>query len=57
MADSKENKYVIGIFISLIIGNVLYIMFNHWIFPATGLLGAILFLIISIVRRHLSKNP
>jgi len=45
MSNNNKNKYGIGVFVSLSIGNGLYLIFTHWVFLAVGLICAIIFLI------------
>ena len=51
MSDSDKNKYSIGVFVSLSIGSVLYLIFSQWIFLGIGLICAIIFLIKLITKK------
>lgn len=43
-----NNRYVWGIWVSHIIGNILYLMFTNWVFLAIALVSSMLFLVKAI---------
>ena len=45
MLKGNKNKYSMGVYISLSIGSVLYLIFTKWVFLAVGLICGIMFLI------------